>query len=163
LFTLPLIPELHVIKTNTSTAQSRSALAKATESALTEQRAAAGVALRTIFLNLFRHNSARLNSARYESRWRFTITICWRDDEPVPCPAVAAHVKNGRAGHQAEIEFSVAAAELSLVTRMRVDDAALVENFPAVKLVRGYAKELRTLLDEKFGLTYPKVEDAAIG
>lgn len=158
-----MIKNTSTIKNTPTVAQTRSALAKTAESALVEQRAAAGLALRTIFLNLFRHNSGRLNSARFESRWRFTVTVCWRDGEPVPCRAVEGHVKPGRAGHQAEIEFSVSVVESSLVTRMRVDDSALVENFPAVRLARGYAKELRALLEAKFGLAYPKVEDAVLG
>jgi hypothetical protein len=151
-----------VIKNSTAT-QSRSALGRVSEATLAEQRAAAGLALRTIFLNLFRHNSERLNSARYESRWRFTITMCWRDGEPIPCPSAAAHVKQGRAGHQVEIEFSVSVADHSLVTRMRVDDAVLVESFPAVRLTRGYPKDLRVLLERHFDLAYPRGEDQLIG
>jgi hypothetical protein len=151
-----------VIK-NTTASQSRSALGRISEATLAEQRAAAGFALRTIFANLFRHNSERLNSARFESRWRLIFTICWRDGEQVPCPAASAHAKPGRPGHQVEIEFNVAVAELALVMRMRVDDAVLVENFPAVRLTKGYPKELRALLERHFGLAYPKVEDQLIG
>jgi len=157
-----LPPEPLVIKNSTAT-QSRSALGRVSEATLAGQRATAGLALRTIFLNLFRHNSERLNSARYESRWRFTVTLCWRDGEPTPCPAAATHVKGDRAGHQVEIEFSVAVTDLALVMRMRVDDAVLVESFPSVRLARGYPKELRALMERHFGLAYPKVEDQLVG
>jgi hypothetical protein len=151
-----------VAKTST-TDRSRSAIPRPDESALADQRAAAGLALRTIFLNVFRHNSARLNSARYESRWRFAIIICWREGEPVPCPAAVGRERVGRAGHQVELEFSVSTLDPALVMKMRVDDATLVEDFPPVRLVRGYPKELRALLDEQFGLSYPKVEDEPLG
>jgi hypothetical protein len=144
-------------------AQSHSALAKAAESALQGQRAVAERTLRTVFLNLFRHNSTKVNSAKFESRWRFTINVCWRDGEPVPCPAAIGHQQSGRAGHNAEIEFSVSVVESELVTRMRVDDAVLVEDFPSVRLVRGYPKELGVLLQKRFGLAYPTVEDQPVG
>jgi hypothetical protein len=148
---------------NKTVTQARSANAKAAESALPGQRAAAGLALRTIFLNLFRHNSARLNSAKYESGWRFTITICWREGEPIPCPAAIGHVIEGRGGHQVEIEFSVSVIDATLVTRTRVDDAALRDNLPSVPLRRGYAKELRALFEKHFRLSYPKAEEEPLG
>ena len=132
--------------------QARSAIAKSAESALPKQRAAAAQALRTIFLNLFRHNSSRLNSAKYESGWRFTITICWREGEPVPCPVAVGHVFENRAGHQMEIEFNVSIAENNLMTQVRVDDVRLQNIFPSVSLGRSYAKELRRL-DQHFGLS----------
>ena len=152
-----------MIKNSSTTTQSRAALARVSEATLAEQRTAAGLALRTIFLNLFRHNSERLNSARFESRWRFTITLCWRDGEPVPCPSAAAHVKNGRAGHQVELEFSVSIADHSLVMRMRVDDAVLVESFPSFLLARGYPTELRVLLELHFGLSHPRDQAHLVG
>jgi hypothetical protein len=124
-----------------------------------EDRAAAGLALRTIFLNLFRYNSTRLNSAKYESGWRFTVSMCWRDGDPVPCPAAVGHENKGRIGHQADVEFSVSVADLALSTRIRVDDAGLVTDFPNVWLGHSYVKELREVLGRHFGLAYPKVED----
>ena len=148
---------------STTAAQSRAEIVKAAESALQLHRKEAGHALRTIFLNLFRHNSARLSSAKYESRWRFVIIICWRDGESLPCPAAAGRERIGRNGHQAEIEFSISVVEPSLVVRMRVDDSVLNESFPNVLLVRGYAKELRVFLEAQFGLTYPKFQDVPIG
>src|SRR5713101_7599669 len=84
-----------------------------------EYRAAGGLALRTIFLNLFRHNSTRLNSAKYESGWRFTISICWREGNPVPCPAAVGHEDKSRSGHQVDIEFSVSATDMALLIRIR--------------------------------------------
>jgi hypothetical protein len=143
--------------------QSRSALSKTAESMLPDQRAAAARALRTIFLNLFRHNSARLNSARYESGWRFTITICWREGEPTPCPAAVGQENKGRAGHQVDIEFVVSIVDITLMTKVRVDDAHTLDGFPSIPLNKGYAKELRALLDQQFGLTYPKVEEVPAG
>ncbi len=124
-----------------------------------EDRAAAGLALRTIFLNLFLYNSTRLNSARYESGWRFTISICWREGDPVPCPAAVGHEDTNRSGHQVDIEFSVSVTAPALTIRVRVDDAPPVDAFPSVRLVRGYARELRETLERHLGLTYPKVED----
>jgi hypothetical protein len=142
-------------------ARPRSAIAGAP--ALLERRAAAGLALRTIFLNLFRHNSTRLNSARYESGLRFTVTVCWREGEEAPCPAAVGHEDGSRAGHQADVEFSVSVTDLALLTRMRVDDAGLVTAFPTIRLGRGYGKELREVLGRHFGLVYPKVEDEPTG
>jgi hypothetical protein len=149
--------------TPTTATRSRSALPRADESALQDQKALAGRTLRTIFYNVFRHNSLCLNSAKYEARWRFTINICWREGEPVPCPAAVSREKDGRGGHQAEIEFSISAIEPTLTMRMRVDDASLVESFPSIPIRRGYAKELRVLLKEQFGLDYPKVEEEPVG
>ena len=143
--------------------QSRSAITTAGAPALQEQRAAAGLALRTIFLNLFRYNSTRLNSAKYESGWRFTITVCWRESDAVPCPAAVGNEDKSRANHQADIEFSVSVTDLTLLTRMRVDDAGLVTDFPTVRLGRGYTKELREVVGRHFGLLYPKVEDKPAG
>src|SRR5262245_64279599 len=80
-----------------------------------ENREAAGLALRTIFLNVFRHNSTRLNSARYEAGWRFTISMCWREGEPVPCPAAVGHMDKNRTGHQVDVEFSVSVTDLALL------------------------------------------------
>jgi hypothetical protein len=148
---------------NKTVSQARSANVKAAESALPGQRAAAGLALRTIFLNLFRHNSTRLNSAKYESGWRFTITICWREGEPIPCPAAVGHAIENRTGHQIDVEFSVSIVDATLIIRARVDDSSLRENFPGLSLGRGYAKELRPLLEKHFGLTYPRSEDEPIG
>jgi hypothetical protein len=124
-----------------------------------EHRAAAGLALRTVFLNLFRHNSTRLNSAKYESGWRFTVTVCWRDGDPVPCPAAVGHVDKNRTGHHADVEFRVSVTDLALSTRIRVDDAGLVRDGPSVRLGGNYAAELREVLGRQFGLSYPKVED----
>jgi hypothetical protein len=125
-----------------------------------EHRAATGLALRTIFLNLFRHNSTHLNSAKYESGWRFSVSLCWREGDPIPCPAAVGHEDKNRSGHQVDVEFSVVSfPDLALSTRIRVDDAGLVNDFPSVRLGRGYAKELREVLGRHFGLSYPKVED----
>ena len=112
---------------------------------------------------LFRHNSARLNSAKYESGWRFTVSICWRDGEPVPCPAAVGHENKSRTGHQVDVEFSVSVTDLALSTRVRVDDAGLLNDFPSIWLGHAYVKELREVLGRHFGLSYPKVEDEPAG
>jgi hypothetical protein len=143
----------------TTTQQSRSALLKAAEATLPAQKEVASRALRTIFLNLFRHNSARLNSARYESGWRFTINICWRDGEPIPCPVAVGLENKGRAGHQVDIEFVVSILDATLSTKIRVDDVQALDLFPNIQLGAGYVKELRALLDQHLGLRYPKVEE----
>jgi hypothetical protein len=123
-----------------------------------ENRAAASLALRTIFLNIFRHNSTRLNSARYEAGWRFTISMHWREGEPVLCPAAVGHMDKNRTSHHVDVEFSVSVTDLALLTRIRVDDAGLVIDFPSVWLGGNYARELHDVLGRQFGLTYPKVE-----
>ena len=143
----------------TSTQQSRSELLKAAQAIMPAQKEAASRALRTIFLNLFKHNSARLNSARYESGWRFTLNICWRDGEPVPCPVAVGREIAGRAGHQVDIEFVVSIVDATLSTKIRVDDAHTLDPFPSIKLGTGYVKELRALLEQHFNLAYPKVEE----
>lgn len=143
----------------TSTQQSRSALSKAAEAMMPAQKEVAARALRTIFLNLFRHNSARLNSARYESGWRFTINICWREGEPIPCPVAVGLENKGRAGHQVDIEFAVSIVDTILSTKIRVDDAQVLDRFPSIQLGTGYIKELRPLLEQHLGLKYPKVEE----
>jgi hypothetical protein len=143
----------------TPTPQSRSAHAIAAQSLLPAQKEVAALALRTIFLNLFRHNSARLNSARYESGWRFTLNICWRDGEPIPCPVAVGREITGRAGHQVDIEFVVSIVDATLSTKIRVDDAHTLDAFPSIKLGTGYVKELRALLEQHLGLVYPKVEE----
>ena len=137
----------------------RSAIAAPGWSASPELRAAGGLALRTIFLNLFRHNSTRLNSAKYDSGWRFTITICWREGNPVPCPAAVGHEDTSRSGHQVDIEFGLSATDMALLIRIRVDDGTLLDNFARVGLGRGYAGELGKMLRQQFGLSYPKLED----
>lgn len=143
--------------------QPQPAHTKTNQSTLPDQRVAAGRILRTIFHNLFRYNSARLNSARYESGWRFTITICWREGEPTPCPIAVGHENASRAGHQVDIEFSVSIADSTLLTQVRVDDARLKDSFPSILLGRGHPKELRVLLEKQFGLSYPKVEEEPAG
>jgi hypothetical protein len=158
-----LHPEEDRVSKKKPAPQPRSAIATAGAPALQEQRTAAGLALRTIFLNLFRHNSTRLNSARYESGWRFTITICWREGDSVPCPAAVGHEDRSRANHQADIEFSVSVTDLALLARMRVDDAGLMTDFPTIRLGRGYARELQEVVGRHFGLLYPKVEDKPAG
>ena len=128
-----------------------------------ENREAAGLALRTIFLNVFRHNSTRLNSARYEAGWRFTVSMLWREDEVVPCPAAVGKENKGRTSHQVDLEFSISVADLALSIRIRVDDAGLVTDFPSVWLGQNYMTELRDVLGRHFGLAYPKVEDRPQG
>ena len=128
-----------------------------------ENRALAALALRTIFLNVFHHNGARLNSARYEARWRFTVTLCWREGEPSPCPAAAGHENPGRTSHQLDVEFGVSVADLALSARLRVDDAGVAVEFPSVWVGGDYVGELREALGRHFGLAYPKVEDEPQG
>jgi len=148
---------------NTTTPASRSTTANEYESNVKDQRTAARNALRIIFLNVYSHNSICLNSAKYDCGWRFTITICWRDGEPIPCPAAVGHVIEGRAGHQVEIEFSVLTAENAVKFRVRVDDARLLDNFPSVSLSHDHAMELQRLLREHLGLAYPRVENQPSG
>jgi hypothetical protein len=114
----------------------------AAEAPLPAQKEVAARALRTIFLNLFRHNSARLNSARYESGWWFTINICWQEGEPIPCPVAVGLENKGRAGHQLDIEFIVSIVDALLSAKNRVDDAPALERFPSIRLGTGYVKEL---------------------
>lgn len=137
----------------------RSAIATPGSAGTTEHRAAGGQALRTIFLNLFRHNSAKFNSAKYESGWRISISLCWREGTPAPCPATRGLEDPNRTGHQVDIEFSISAVDMALLTRMRVDDGLLVDKFARVSLGKGYAAELSKALKQHFGFSYPKVED----
>jgi hypothetical protein len=120
-------------------------------------------ALRIVFLNILLHNSARLNSAKYECGWRFTLTICWRQGEVVPCPAAVGHEASGRAGHQVDIECNVLVPENALRIRLRVDDSRQLENFPTVGLGEGRARELQSVLAEHLGLAYPSVEKRPVG
>jgi hypothetical protein len=128
-----------------------------------EHREIADLARRRIFLNLFRHNSARLNSAKHESGWRFTISICWRDGDPVPCPAAVGHEDKGRTGHHLEAEFRVSVPDLALSIRIRVDDGGSLGDLPRIGIGGDYAGELRAALGRHFGLSYPKVEDEPAG
>ena len=148
---------------NNSTPAALCSDSRTNEPSIQELRATARTVLRTIFLNVFRHNSACLNSAKYECGWRFTITICWREGEPVPCPAAVERENKSRAAHQVDIEFSVVAAENALRTKIRVDDAGLQDNFPSISLGQNYANELRVHLSQRFGLAYPKIEDEPVG
>jgi hypothetical protein len=154
--------EIELINNTTAPAALRSD-PRQNEPSLQDLRAAAKDALRIIYLNIFLHNSTRFNSARYECGWRFNFTICWRDGDPVPCPAAVGYEIAGRAGHQLEIECNVSVVENALHIRLRVDDARLLDNFPPVSLGEGRARELQSVLAQQFGLAYPSVEGRSIG
>ncbi len=124
-----------------------------------EQKGIADAMRRRIFLNLFRHNSTRINSARYESGWRFTISICWREGDPVPCPAAVGHEDTNRTGHHVDVDFHVAIADLAISIGIRVDDGVLLNDFAKIGGAGRYVPELREVLERRFGLSYPKVED----
>jgi hypothetical protein len=128
-----------------------------------EHSAVADRARRRIFLNLFRHNSARINSARYESGWRFIVSVFWRDGDPVPCPAAVGHEDKARTGHHLEAEFRVSVPDLVLSIRIRVDDGGSLGELPKIGIGGNYAAELRAALGRYFGLSYPKVEDEPAG
>ena len=133
----------------TSTQQSRSELLKAAQAIMLGQKEAASLVPRTIFLNLFKHNSA-VSTQRDMNRdggSRSTsvggtgepFLVQWRSGE-----------RSRAAGHQVDIEFVVSIVDATLSTKIRVDDAHTLDPFPSIKLGTGYVKELRALLEQHF-------------
>ena len=59
-----------------------------------------------------------------------------------------------------DIDFHVSVVDLAISIGIRVDDGMLLNDHAKIGGTGRYAGELREVLERRFGLSYPKVEDA---